>query len=63
MEHMIQTKQLFTIRRPFDASNEVLVDNICGGLARAFARTTEGVYQIDDQGFFDADGVLLLQEY
>src|SRR5947209_9139883 len=47
MEHMIQTKQLFTIRRPFDASNEVLVENICGGLARFLARTTNGVYQID----------------
>jgi hypothetical protein len=63
MEQMIRTKQLFTLRRPLDAANEVLVDNICLGLARLFARTTEGVYQVDGQGFFSADGLLLLQEY
>jgi hypothetical protein len=63
MEHMISTQQLFTIRRPFDAANEVTVETICLGLARHLARTTEGVYQIDQQGFFDANGLLLLPEY
>jgi hypothetical protein len=63
MEHVIQTKQLITIRRPLDSANEVLVDAICSRLARYLARATDGIYQIDQQGFFDPDGVLLLEEY
>ena len=63
MEHMIRTKQLFTIRRPLDAANEARVDDICLGLAQLFAQTTEGIYQVDQQGFFDPNGLLLLQEY
>jgi hypothetical protein len=63
MEDMIRTKQLFTIRRPIDAANEVMVEGVCLALACYLARTTEGIYQIDQQGFFSADGLLLLQEY
>jgi hypothetical protein len=63
MERVVQTRQLFTIRQPMDASNEALVETICSETARYLARTTEGVYQIDRQGFFEADGTLLLQEY
>jgi hypothetical protein len=63
MEHMIQTKQLFTIRKPIDFTNEVVVDAICLGLAQFFARVTDGVYQIDQQGFFKADGELILEEF
>jgi hypothetical protein len=63
MEQVIQTKQLFTLRRPLDHANEVLVERLCVGLCRELARATEGVYQIDDLGFFAADGTLLLQEY
>jgi len=63
MEQMIRTKQLFTIRRPIDVANEVMVEGICLGLARYLARTTEGIYQIDQEGFFKPDGLLLLQEY
>jgi hypothetical protein len=63
MEDMIRTKQLFTIRRPIDAANEVTVEGVCLGLARYLAQITEGIYQIDQQGFFNANGLLLLQEY
>ena len=30
---------------------------------RYLAAATQGVYQVDDQGFFSPDGTLLLQEY
>jgi hypothetical protein len=63
MEQVIATKQLLTVRRPLDAANEVMVDAICTALARYLARNTEGVYQVDQQGFFRPDGLLLLQEY
>jgi len=63
MEWMIQTRQLFTLRRPVDAANEVLVERLCLGLCQFLARSTDGVYQADDEGFFAADGALLLKEY
>ena len=62
MQHMVSTTQLFTLRRPIDSSNEVLVENLCVRLSQFLANRTDGVYQIDDRGFFAADGTLLLQE-
>jgi len=57
MERMIQTRQLFTLHRPLDHE-----DQVCVGLCQYLARVTDGVYQVDDQGFFAADGTLLLRE-
>jgi hypothetical protein len=63
MEKMIQTRQLFTLRKPIDHSDEVLVERLCAGLCQFLASATAGVWQADNQGFFAADGTLLLQEY
>jgi hypothetical protein len=63
MERVTQTRQLFTLRRPIDHADEVLVERLCVGLCRFLAGATAGVWQADDQGFFAADGTLLLQEY
>jgi hypothetical protein len=63
MERTIQTRQLFTLRRPIDHSNEVLIDRACVALSQYLAQFTEGFYQADNQGFFAADGTLLVQEY
>jgi hypothetical protein len=63
MERVIQTRQLFTLRRPVDHADEVLVERLCVGLCRFLASETDGVWQADDEGFFAADGVLLLREY
>jgi hypothetical protein len=60
---VVSTTQLFTLRRPVDHANEILVENVCLGLCAFLAQKTDGVYQIDDRGFFAADGKLLLQEY
>jgi hypothetical protein len=62
MEQVIQTKQLFTLRRPIDHADEAAVERLCVGLCQFLARATDGVYQADDQGFFAADGTLLLRE-
>jgi hypothetical protein len=63
MERVIQTRQLFTLRRPLDHADEVLVERLCVGLCRFLAAVTEGLWQADDEGFFAADGTLLVQEY
>jgi hypothetical protein len=63
MHHMIRTKQVFTLRKPIDSPDEVLVENICVAVCRYLAECTQGVYQADDEGFFSPDGSLLLREY
>ncbi len=63
MQHMVLTRQVFTLRKPIDYPNEVLLDDVCLAVCRYLAERTEGVYQIDDRGFFAADGTLLIQEY
>jgi hypothetical protein len=63
MEKIIQTQQLFTLRRPVDHADEVLIEKLCVGICRYLAEATAGIWQADDQGFFAADGTLLLAEY
>jgi hypothetical protein len=63
MERVIQTKQLFTLRVPADCADEALAERQCVGLCRFLAAETDGVWQADGEGFFAADGTLLLKEY
>jgi hypothetical protein len=63
MERAIQARQLFTLRKPVDQPDEVLLERLCVGLCRHLAAATDGFYQADGQGFFEADGTLLVQEY
>jgi hypothetical protein len=63
MEKVIGTRQLFTLRRPVDHADEARLDRLCLGVCRYLAARTDGFYQVDGQGFFAADGQLLVQEY
>jgi hypothetical protein len=63
MERIIQTAQLITIRKPIDHSDEVRMDKLCLELCQYLAAATDGLYQIDDDGWYAADGTLLLKEY
>ena len=56
MERVIQTRQLYTLRPPQGS------DGVCVDLCRHLAAATDGVYQADGEGFFTADGTLLLPE-
>jgi hypothetical protein len=56
MEHMIATQQVFTFERV-----EGLPEEACVALCRFLATNNQGVYQIDGQGIFAADGNLLIQ--
>lgn len=62
MQHMVITRQVFTLRCPRDAYDEEAVRQLCVGLCRFLARQTAGVYQIDTCGFFGPDGQELLRE-
>jgi hypothetical protein len=57
MQRMIATTQLFTLQCPPELPGEA-----CVALCRFLADQTAGVYQIDGQGFFAADGTLLVKE-
>lgn len=63
MEHVIQTRQLVTLRKPIAAADEILLERVLLEVCRFLAAGTDGVYQIDGTGWFAADGTLLLQEY
>jgi hypothetical protein len=63
MERIIQARQLFTLRRPMDAADEVRLERVCVELCRYLAGVTAGVYQIDGQGFFTPAGEMVLEEY
>jgi len=49
MERVIQSRQLFTLRRPVDHADEVLVERLCVDLCRYLASETDGIWQCDDE--------------
>jgi hypothetical protein len=63
MEHVIQTRQLVTVRKPLDHPNESAVEDLCRSLCRVLSERADGVYQVEGDGWYAADGKLLLQEY
>jgi hypothetical protein len=62
MERVIGTRQLFTLGRPADHPDGNEAERVCVVLCRILAELTEGFYQADEQGFFAADGTLLVRE-
>ncbi len=61
LEHIIQTSQLFTLSQPVGSMDPALADS-CRGLVRFLARSTDGIYQVDEEGFYNAEGQLLVAE-
>ena len=63
MERVIQTQQLIVLRKPLDAFDEVALEKMLIESCRFLAAATDGVYQIDGQGWFTATGERLVEEY
>jgi hypothetical protein len=63
MERVIQTKQLITIRKPLGHPDEVAVEKLCEALCRTLAAAGDGVYQVEGDGWYAADGTQLVKEY
>jgi hypothetical protein len=63
MERVIQTQQLITLRKPIAHSDEISVDKLCLAICSFLSAEADGIYQIDDDGWYAADGTLLLKEY
>jgi hypothetical protein len=56
MERIIQTRQWYTLESP--SGHEVVAESV----SRFLARETDGVYQVDGEGYFDPEKGLLLAE-
>jgi hypothetical protein len=63
MEHVVQSKQLVTVRKPVDSPNESAVEDVCRAICRELACRADGVYQIEGEGWYGPDGQLLLKEF
>lgn len=63
MERVIQTRQLITIRRPLGHPNESAMESCCRLIADTLAKSTDAIIQIDGQGWFEAHGQQIIQEY
>jgi hypothetical protein len=66
MQHVSTSVQLFTVRQSIeetdDLATEPSAEATCLALCQFLARATEGIYQVDHQGFFAAAGTLLVAE-
>lgn len=63
MQHLIGVKQVFTLENPMDNDNLAdMVQELFLSLCRFLAQATAGVYQVDAQGFFAANGEMLMAE-
>jgi hypothetical protein len=59
MQRIVFSRQVFTLQRDPQENAQA---ELCLTVCRYLARQTEGVYQVDGQGFFDSAGVLLVKE-
>src|SRR5262249_43961483 len=62
MLHVIGTRRAFTVHAAEDTEGGPAVAAVCLALCRFLAGATDGVYQADGGGFFDAAGTLLVAE-
>jgi hypothetical protein len=62
MQHMIGTRQVFTIQCTREEAEDQPAGLLCLELCRHLAREAKGIYQADARGFFSATGQLLVQE-
>jgi len=62
MQKVIGSQQLFTLECPRDRFEEEPVRTLCLQVCQYLAQETDGVYQIDRQGFFAANGKQLVSE-
>lgn len=62
MQDFISTRQLITLHSPAGPPHADQLHQLCALACQSLARETSGVYQIDDRGFFSADGRALIPE-
>jgi hypothetical protein len=58
-----QTRQLFIVGIPSGLHSDETVERLSTTLSQFLAQQTKGIYQVDGEGFYDAKGMLLLEEH
>lgn len=62
MDHLVATRQLFTLHAEEDREESSWSDDLCAALCQCLASAVGGVYQVDGRGFLTVDGELLVAE-
>jgi hypothetical protein len=62
MQQLVSAQQLLTIDCPDAPNHQAALDHLCAAVSRFLAQESAGVYQVDGQGFFAADGTVLVPE-
>ena len=62
MERVIQSAQMFVMRKPVGTANESRMEALFDFLTRWLARETDGDIQVDGVGWNDKNGAMLLRE-
>ncbi len=60
--HLIGSRQIFTLTCQDEDADSAMVQELCLSACRFLAQEAAGIYQIDGQGFFQADGSLIVRE-
>lgn len=61
MQLIIGARQLFTLHGPEDREGDE-DETFCTEICHFLCRVTEGIYQVDGQGFLSAEGKFLVEE-
>jgi hypothetical protein len=62
IRHLVATRQVLTISAPQTTETDDPQTELCRAACRYLASESDGVYQVDGQGLFAADGELLIPE-
>jgi hypothetical protein len=62
MHQVVSSQQVFTFECARHRIEEPGVEKFCLALCQYLAKQTRGIFQIDQRGFFAADGKLLVKE-
>ncbi len=62
LQILIGARQIFTLTCQDEDADKNRVQELCLGASRFLAQEAAGIYQIDGQGFFRADGALIVGE-
>jgi hypothetical protein len=62
MQHMISSAQVFTFQAAPDLDDDDAALQLCLAACRYLAQETQGVYQVDNRGFYAPNATLLVAE-
>jgi len=62
IDRVVNAQQVFTLELPAELAARQELCDFAKTICQHFAQVADGIYQIDDLGFFSAEGLLLVPE-